>query len=660
MVRAFRSRGGSPRLLGLLFFSFFGAELLGGTPGEALELPQVTVTAPVWEEASLATPGTVTVLRPEESEGEGKTLGDLLEQSAGVHVIRVEGRGGYSVASIRGSTGAQVAVYVDGVLMNLGGEGAVNLATIPAETVERIEVYRGFVPGRFGAPGLGAVISVHTRRPTGFEGAAAVELEDFGTWKTSLRYGNDLGSGRYLAAVTLGGTTGDFPYHNDNGTFWNLTDDYEARRRNNGARDGNVLFTWEDQTWHLRGEYLNQHREMPRRAPGNDRPGDPPGPELDTVRASLGIGQDFSGEKSWGWQAQMLRQEKEFYDPRDPRTLPVPQATRNRYDTDRLSLSAYRTQPLGNGSFTVTGEAFRESLRVEGDAVSRYRLRTRYDQDVFNLALEGAFPLGSRGRVVPSVRWNAVDGTGHFSWSLGAEWELAGGWNAHLSYGRAFRAPTLYERFGDGALLLPRPNLRWEDGIQWDAGVRYETQLGKTRFRGALTYFHRDVTDLIEFVMANAESAYYDNIGQGVVDGVELEGDWSLPRWRLNLAYTWMRSENLSPGARYGKPLPNRPEHAAHLRVVHDLSDQIAAFAEGRYVGGNAFDQTGDLEMSDLTTVDLGFTWTRQDGGVVTAGVRDLFDAASDARLVPFTGPEQGPWYPSAGRTWFLSLRWSW
>ncbi|HOU33092.1 MAG TPA: TonB-dependent receptor, partial [Synergistaceae bacterium] len=175
-----------------------------------------------------------------------------------------------------------------------------------------------------------------------------------------------------------------------------------------------------------------------------------------------------------------------------------------------------------------------------------------------------------------------------------------------------------------------------------------------------MTYFHRDVTDLIEFVMANAESAYYDNIGQSTVDGVEVEGAWALPRWQVNLAYTWMRSENLSPGARYGKPLPNRPTHAAHLRVVHDLSDQLSAFVEGKFVGGNAFDQTGDLAMSDLTTVDLGVTWTRQDGGVVTAGVRDLFDAASEARLVPFKGPEQMPWYPSAGRTWFLSLRWSW
>lgn len=625
-----------------------------------MELPQVTVTAPAWEEASLATPGTVSVLRPEASEGEGKTLGDLLEQSAGVHVISVEGRGGYAVASIRGSTGAQVAVYVDGILMNLGSEGAVNLATIPAETVERIEIYRGFVPGRFGAPGLGAVISVHTKRPSGLEGALALELEDFGTWKTSLRYGNDLGAGRYLVAATLGGTAGDFPYHNDHGTFWNRTDDYDARRRNNGAEDRNVLFTWEDDSWRLRGEYLDQHREIPRRAPGNDRADDPPGPEQDSVRASLGIGQDFSGERSWGWQAQILRQEKEFYDPRDPRTLPVPQATRNRYETDRMSLSAYMTQPLGSGRLTLTGEGFRESLRVEGDAVSRYHLRTRYDQDVFNLALEGSFPLGSRGRWVPSVRWNEVDGTGHLSWSLGTEWTLGTGWNAHFSYGQAFRAPTLYERFGDGALLLPRPDLRPEDGLQWDAGVRYEAQLGTTRFRGALTYFHRDVKDLIEFVMANAESAYYDNIGQGVVDGVEFEGAWSLPRWNVALAYTWMRSENLSPGARYGKPLPNRPEHAAHLRVVHDLSETLSTFAEGQYVGGNAFDQTGDLQTSDLTTMNLGFTWTRRDGSVVTAGVRDLFDAASEARLVPFTGPEQVPWYPSAGRTWFLSLRWAW
>lgn len=66
---------------------------------------------------------------------------------------------------MRGSTGAQVNVYVDGVLMNLNGEAAVNLSAIPVDNVERVEVYRGYVPARFSGAPLGGVINIVTKKP---------------------------------------------------------------------------------------------------------------------------------------------------------------------------------------------------------------------------------------------------------------------------------------------------------------------------------------------------------------------------------------------------------------------------------------------------------------------------------------------------------------
>ena len=84
-----------------------------------------------------------------------QSLPDLLERVPGLHIVRARGRGAYTVASIRGSTSAQVAVYVDGSLRNLGSEAAVDLSAIPVGEVERIEVYRGYIPVRFTEAGLG-------------------------------------------------------------------------------------------------------------------------------------------------------------------------------------------------------------------------------------------------------------------------------------------------------------------------------------------------------------------------------------------------------------------------------------------------------------------------------------------------------------------------
>jgi outer membrane cobalamin receptor len=103
-----------------------------------VDLPEEEVVSYMEEEDKLLlSPGTVTVIRPQEMKGEQKNLPELLKQVPGLHIIELKGRGAYTTASIRGSTASQVAVYVDGLLMNLGSEAAVDLSTIPVENVER-------------------------------------------------------------------------------------------------------------------------------------------------------------------------------------------------------------------------------------------------------------------------------------------------------------------------------------------------------------------------------------------------------------------------------------------------------------------------------------------------------------------------------------------
>ena len=100
--------------------------------------PDITVEAkrPSWEE--ILSPGTVTIIRPEEFKGEQKSLPDFLKMVPGVHVREVNGKGQYTTVTVRGSTAAQVGVFVDGVLTNLGGDAAVDISTIPVSNVERI------------------------------------------------------------------------------------------------------------------------------------------------------------------------------------------------------------------------------------------------------------------------------------------------------------------------------------------------------------------------------------------------------------------------------------------------------------------------------------------------------------------------------------------
>ena len=182
--------------------------------GMDFTLEGVTVEAkrPDWE-AKLS-PGTVTVIRPDDYKGEQKDLPDLLKMVPGVHVRELNGKGQYTTVSVRGSTAAQVGVFVDGVLFNLGGDAAADISTIPVHNVERIEVYRGYIPACFGGTFMGGVINVVTKRPTKANVQARFGKSSFGGYKGNLQIDAPLGGGALMVGINRDQSDGDFKYKN--------------------------------------------------------------------------------------------------------------------------------------------------------------------------------------------------------------------------------------------------------------------------------------------------------------------------------------------------------------------------------------------------------------------------------------------------------------
>ena len=180
----------------------------------SFDLDGITVEArrPDWE--TKLSPGSVSVIHTEDFKGEQKTLSDLLVTVPGVHVREVNGKGQYTTVTVRGSTAAQVGIFIDGVLANLGGDSAVDLSTIPIQNVERIEVYRGYVPSRFGGTFIGGVINIVTKRPTKADVSLEVGRSSYGGRKGSLEMTAPLGSGSLMLGVNYDSSDGDFKYKN--------------------------------------------------------------------------------------------------------------------------------------------------------------------------------------------------------------------------------------------------------------------------------------------------------------------------------------------------------------------------------------------------------------------------------------------------------------
>lgn len=145
---------------------------------------------------------------------EARTLDDVVEALPGVQVVRRGGPGTPAVAQIRGSSGDQVLVLVDGVALNSPLTGEADLSEVDLANVARVTVVPGASAARYGAGALAGAILIETVRPGGSSVRARLESGSLGTWA--------LGGSANLATPgsdwrwALGGewnrTSGDFEY----------------------------------------------------------------------------------------------------------------------------------------------------------------------------------------------------------------------------------------------------------------------------------------------------------------------------------------------------------------------------------------------------------------------------------------------------------------
>lgn len=89
-------------------------------------------------------------------------LNDIIGRSSGVKIREDGGVGGNFDLSINGLSGNAIRYFIDGVPMESIGNG-VNLANLPINIVDRVEVYKGVVPSYLGADALGGAINIITK-----------------------------------------------------------------------------------------------------------------------------------------------------------------------------------------------------------------------------------------------------------------------------------------------------------------------------------------------------------------------------------------------------------------------------------------------------------------------------------------------------------------
>lgn len=553
---------------------------------------------PDWEKN--LSPGTVSVIHVTEYKGEMKNLPDLLQTVSGVYVQRLSGTGHHTVARVRGSSGGQVNIYIDGVLVNSTADAAVDLSTIPIENVDHIEVYRGYVPARFAGSPLGGAINIVTKKPQESKGSISTGMRSFNGYTGNLELTAPLGEGSLLFALNRDQSKGDFRY--DKYHPWgNVHDSAEPRwRRNNDYHNTDALLKWQDDHWFAKLTYKNNGTGLPDSASQDwadasldtirQQYGDRVAESvmklnnryLETTKTELLLGRrQTTGNLEWGWKLDTSYQNKESTAAQfKASSSGITAIADNEFHNRRYEGAIDGSWKIGKNHLveflfdysretmnvdTNNFDAWPQNVKSVTGVIDSYKqlFKTDYStdnyffqvQDTMNLNRSGNFsftPVLRAQKMTMNVDLGDPDiGQWLYSYGLGLKKVQNDHWTFRGTYGTYYKFPNFYELFGDGVNVLSRwemyrssysdflLNSYVEHGNSWDVSANWQGKAFKADTDVTLTYFNREVKNLSTYAINPYGYGYYSNLAAGKIQGVELESKLNWRRWSLLQSITW-------------------------------------------------------------------------------------------------------------------------
>ena len=580
---------------------------------------------------------------------------ELLGQSVGAHLKRQGGRDDFSTLTIRGAPAAQLRILLDGIALGRASDSVVNLANLPMDTVERIEVYRGFAPVGLTPVSAAGVVNIITRDPKKAAAGVAAGGGSFGSAKVHAGGAGPVAGGSAAAFASYRHTDGDFEYEDDNGTLNNPADDFVHKRENNDADTVESLVRWRRGLTDTTQLQLRNHVFYKEEGvPGLARLFLHPQARLETVReiaaASAGSRDGrWSIEEAASWQSQKLS-DFDFLD--------------NTAETTASTTTGRWSRPLGksnwlSGSSEYTWEGFEqrnEAASLPPQHADRSLLAIAAGDDWSIKSIYTTLSLQLRHQQI----WNdSSAGTGNDSSDhstdprLGLRWEPLAGFAIKSNVSTYFRPPNFDELYGTNGFTTGNPALRPETGLAWDAGFEWKfTRDPLGSFALGYSYFGSDIDDVILIQMDFRREAKAFNAQKAAIRGHEARVEWKGPAGvALSANYTFQDAQNLSSApALHGRELPGIPKSEAWTRLNWTRGPLVVAY--DLELTGSLYRDSENMTRKQPTrtvhslSVVLGPFWKEWR---LTFEADNLGDS-----LVP---DEVG--FPLPGRAFYATLSWS-
>ncbi len=533
-----------------------------GPGAQVRDLGEVSVTAESWSPAALAPGGSVVVVTAEQIEESGAdNAAEALASVPGFYSPDYGNPGSVRTPSLRGASSGQVLVIVDGVRRNDARSGGVDLADIPAESIERIEVLKGGASSLYGADAVGGVIVITTKR--GGDPRLAVTAENK-AYPAAL--GADL---EYLAAAQRLGAALDTRLgaagFSASGSFERAGDSFPA------AKDGGSVL--ERENVGFLGGSGSLGLEVPAlggilSAGISGRYADFGVPGMTTYLTPNAEqrNRDLRGTAAWSsdallggrlvlnasafgaWSRLELEDPDSFTDDRHD-TLSSGADIRFRYfATDALELPA--------------GLEF----RYDGAESTKIDSRSRYHAGAYAAPV---LAVGQGLKVSPSVRFDWYDDyPAGFTYSLGASAAVSDTVTLKATAGRSYRAPAFNDLYWpDEGWGVGNPDLRPETSWYGELGGDAKRDFLKT----SLFVFARYTEDLIQWVDPDGWLGPLpmkpENVAAAAFFGADAEASLEAGPVSVTASYALLLSYDLADGRTLADDVrvANLPVHTIKL-----------------------------------------------------------------------------------------------
>ncbi|MBU2925443.1 TonB-dependent receptor [Colwellia sp. 1_MG-2023] len=509
------------------------------------------------------------VLHREDLINSAQTLSDALKNINGIQIRQISGLGNPVSISIRGSSGKQVQMYIDGQLVNDSQFGGFDLNQIPTDQIESIEISKSQALGTGSTP-IGGVIRVNTYNPSENKKKIALSIGSFGYKEVNFLSNNAFKKhslafgGNYLVSDN------DYNYLVPQ-SFVNPSESINEPLRNNEFEklslfvNDNVQLDQHQLRFNL--QYNKQEKALANYQ--NNSPENSSTLDSDQIRYSIqhywladinslgdinfeGIEINYSGETKD--ELYLERPNEDRIKTSDYKNTKQQISIKPNINWSTLSFTPFVDISRQNfSSFsTQNGEAIQcngiSSCDVEAAQTQiNFGARIEWKSDSYPIS---SYILGNQLREKnANSALNAIDSqketknTHYSTQELGINYGT-GNLNTSVNFSNGIRTPTLFELFGDRGSFKGNGNLLPEEANTITLGLQYQVK----QFNLSSSLYRQDLENSIVAIFNSSGVGSYTNVGGALLNGFELQGNISLlDNLSLSMQVSLIDSDTSSP-----------------------------------------------------------------------------------------------------------------